>query len=122
MDISTAQELAWSNKQAKGFNTSDVALEFGLLTAEIGEAFTAWRKRLPDCGEELADVFIYLAGLAQMTGIDLSAEVERKLAKNDVRLYETDSRGVLSRTEEAAAPGISGERTQPDSGDCARPG
>jgi NTP pyrophosphatase (non-canonical NTP hydrolase) len=56
MNISAAQELAWSNKQAKGFNTSDVALEFGLLTAEIGEAFTAWRKRLPDYGEELADV------------------------------------------------------------------
>jgi hypothetical protein len=29
------------------FNTTDVPLEFGLLTAEIGEAFTGRRKRLP---------------------------------------------------------------------------
>lgn len=97
MDIQSVQEQAWGNKKAKGFNTTDVALEFGLLTAEIGEAFTAWRKRLPDFGEELADVLIYLAGLAEMTGIDLSAEVDRKLLKNSARIYKTDARGILNR-------------------------
>jgi NTP pyrophosphatase (non-canonical NTP hydrolase) len=96
VDIAVVQRQAWDNKQAKGFNLSDVPLEFGLLTAEIGEAFTAWRKQLPDFGEELADVMIYLAGLAQMTGIDLSGEVERKLAKNAARSYRPDSRGVLN--------------------------
>jgi NTP pyrophosphatase (non-canonical NTP hydrolase) len=60
MDIGSVQKLVWQDKKAKGFNTTDVLLEFGLLTAEIGEAFTAWRKRLPDFGEELADVLIYL--------------------------------------------------------------
>lgn len=83
MDIRAVQQRAWANKLAKGFNIDDVALEFGLLTAEVSEAFTAWRERLPDLGEELADILIYLAGLAQMTGIDLGAEVENKLAKND---------------------------------------
>lgn len=101
MDITAAQQIAWNNKRAKGFNITDVALEFGLLTAEIGEAFTAWRKRLPDFGEELADVLIYLAGLAQMTGIDLNAEVERKLAKNDARTYKADENGILSRVEDS---------------------
>jgi NTP pyrophosphatase (non-canonical NTP hydrolase) len=96
VDIASVQRQAWDNKQAKGFNVSDVPLEFGLLTAEVGEAFTAWRKQLPDFGEELADVLIYLAGLAQMTGIDLGAEVERKLAKNAARVYRTDDRGVLN--------------------------
>jgi hypothetical protein len=48
LEIREAQKRAWDNKIAKGFNTQDVALEFGLLTAEVGEAFTAWRKRLPD--------------------------------------------------------------------------
>ena len=43
-----------------------------------------------------ADILIYLAGLAQMTGIDLSTEVERKLAKNSDRIHETDARGVLN--------------------------
>lgn len=101
MDITAAQQIAWNNKRAKGFNITDVALEFGLLTAEIGEAFTAWRKRLPDFGEELADVLIYLAGLAQMTGIDLNAEVERKLAKNDARTYKADENGILNRVEDS---------------------
>ncbi len=101
MDIRSVQERAWDNKKAKGFNTTDVPLEFGLLTAEIGEAFTAWRRRLPDFGEELADVLIYLAGLAQMTGIDLSAEVEHKLAKNTARSYATDTHGIPNRHDGA---------------------
>jgi NTP pyrophosphatase (non-canonical NTP hydrolase) len=99
MDIRSVQEQAWADKQVKGFNTADVALEFGLLTAEIGEAFTAWRKQLPDLGEELADVLIYLAGLAQMTGIDLNAEAERKLAKNADRVYLRDAQGVMHRAD-----------------------
>lgn len=100
MEIRAVQRQAWDNKLAKGFNTSDVALEFGLLTAEVSEAFTAWRTHLPDLGEELADIFIYLASLAEMTGIDLDAEVERKLAKNLTRQYQTGSDGVLRRVEE----------------------
>ena len=97
MDIAAVQQQAWANKLAKGFNTSDVALEFGLLTAEIGEAFTAWRRGLPDLGEELADVLIYLSGLAEMTGIDLAAEVRRKLVINEARQYRPDERGVPRR-------------------------
>ncbi|MEV6733042.1 MULTISPECIES: MazG-like family protein [unclassified Streptomyces] len=99
MDIRSAQQHAWDNKLAKGFNTTDVALEFGLLTAEVGEAFTAWRKKLPDFGEELADVVLYVAALAEMNGIDLESEVERKLAKNRDRVYVRDERGVLHRIE-----------------------
>ncbi len=102
MDISSVQQQAWDNKLAKGFNVTDVPLEFGLLTAEVGEAFTAWRKQLPDFGEELADVLIYLSGLAQMTGIDLSSEVERKLAINADRTYRRDTRGVMQRGDRTA--------------------
>ncbi len=36
---------------------------------------------------------------AVTTGIDLSTEVERKLAKNSDRIYETDARGVLNRAD-----------------------
>lgn len=101
MDIREAQRLAWANKIEKGFNTTDVALEFGLLTAEVGEAFTAWRKGLPDFGEELADVVLYVAALAQMNNVDLAAEVEQKIIKNRARVYERNSRGVLLRVDEA---------------------
>ncbi|MEV0177241.1 hypothetical protein AB0I00_39855 [Streptomyces sp. NPDC050803] len=75
MDIAEAQKLAWENKLDKGFNTTDIPLEFGLLTAEVGEAFTAWRKGLPDHGEELADVFLYLTAIAEMQGVDLDDAV-----------------------------------------------
>lgn len=87
MNIRSAQNLAWENKLAKGFNTTDVPLEFCLLQGELAEAFEAWRKGEADLGEELADIAIYLFGLAQMTGIDLQAEVESKLAKNVTRVY-----------------------------------
>ncbi len=75
-------------------------MEFGLLTAEVGEAFTAWRKRLPDFGEELADIAIYLMALAEMNGIDLDTEVEQKLDKNVGRTYERTADGVLVRIRE----------------------
>jgi NTP pyrophosphatase (non-canonical NTP hydrolase) len=97
LTIRAAQAAAWKNKTTKGFNTTDTPLEFGLLTAEIGEAFTAWRKDLPDFGEELADVFLYLTGLAEMTGIDLADEVERKLAINAGRVYRRDAGGAWIR-------------------------
>lgn len=100
MEIRTAQRQAWENKIEKGFNVTDVPLEFGLLNAEVGEAFTAWRKRLPDFGEELADVFLYLAALAEMNGVDLDDEVARKLEKNRRRAYVRDERGVLIRVRE----------------------
>ncbi|MFH9071331.1 MazG nucleotide pyrophosphohydrolase domain-containing protein [Streptomyces alboflavus] len=100
MEIRTAQKLAWENKTAKGFNTTDVPLEFGLLNAEVGEAFTAWRKRLPDFGEELADVFLYLAALAEMNDIDLGHEVAQKIEKNARREYRRDEQGVPVRVRE----------------------
>ncbi|KRV47623.1 hypothetical protein AQ490_06945 [Wenjunlia vitaminophila] len=109
MDIRSAQQLAWENKLDKGFNVTDVAVEFGLLTAEVGEAFTAWRKGLPDFGEELADVFLYLVAVAQMNGIDLQGEVERKIAKNRDRVYVRDARGVLHRVEGPPAGAGPGE-------------
>jgi NTP pyrophosphatase (non-canonical NTP hydrolase) len=101
VEIRDIQKRAWENKLAKGFNTSDVALEFGLLTAEVGEAFTAWRKHLPDFGEELADVFLYLVAVAEMNGIDLDTEIDRKIAKNKQRIYERDDHGVQVRVSDS---------------------
>ena len=95
MDIRSAQKLAWDNKTAKGFNTTDVPLEFCLLNGEIAEAFDAWRKGKQDVGEELADTVIYLLGLAEIIGIDLQDEVEAKIEKNAARAYQRLPNGVL---------------------------
>jgi NTP pyrophosphatase (non-canonical NTP hydrolase) len=104
MQIGEVQARAWANKQARGFNTEDAALEFGLLTAEVSEAFTAWRKGLPDLCEELADVAIYLAGLAEMAGVDLEAAVADKLNKNSARTYARNGSGALVRVADPAEP------------------
>ncbi|MGH3721248.1 MAG: MazG-like family protein [Pseudonocardiaceae bacterium] len=102
MEIKEAQQLAWQNKIAKGFNTSDVPLEFMLLHGEVAESFHAWRRAQPDLGEELADVALYLFALAEMNGVDLDGEVEQKIAKNTRRQYSQDSNGVLFRTSEGS--------------------
>jgi NTP pyrophosphatase (non-canonical NTP hydrolase) len=101
MQIRSAQKLAWENKVAKGFNTTDVPLEFCLLQGEIAEAFDAWRKGRETVGEELADVAIYLLGLAEMTGIDLQDQIEAKMAKNAARVYQRLPNGVLAKRNDA---------------------
>ncbi len=101
LDVRTAQRLAWDNKLAKGLNTTNVPYEFGLLHGELAEAFTAWRRQQPGLGEELADVAIYLFGLAAMNGVDLQAEIEHKLQKNAARHYERDPHsGAMNRVSE----------------------
>jgi NTP pyrophosphatase (non-canonical NTP hydrolase) len=86
-DIRKAQDEAWANKSEKGFNLSDVPLEFCLLQREVSEAFTAWREESPDLGSELADVAIFTMGLAEMTGVDLAREVAAKQGVNQSRTY-----------------------------------
>jgi len=102
MDIHTAQRLAWANKQSKGFNTVDVPLEVCLLQGEIAEFVDAWRRGLPDIGEELADVAIYLLGLAEMVDVDLDEQVREKLTKNEQRVYTAGQNGTMVK---AAARG-----------------
>ena len=105
LDIRAAQALAWDNKTSKGFNTTDVPLEFCLLQGEMAEAFDAWRKGRPDVAEELADVAIYLLSLAQMLGLDLQDAVQAKLAVNAARTYEPLPNGTLIKSAPPASPG-----------------
>ena len=104
MDIRLAQKHAWQNKLAKGFNTTDVPLEFCLLNSEVAEAFDAWRRGRPDVAEELADIAIFLFGLAEMVGADLQEAVEAKLAVNEARVYRRLPNGVLVKDAAAPAP------------------
>jgi NTP pyrophosphatase (non-canonical NTP hydrolase) len=105
MDIRSMQQLAWENKVAKGFNTTDVPLEFCLLQGEVAEAFDAWHKGGGGVGEELADVAIYLFSLAEMMGVDLQGEVEAKIAKNTSRVYSRLPNGVLVKEDQEAEGG-----------------
>lgn len=104
MEIRSAQKLAWGNKLAKGFNTTDVPLEFCLLNGEVAEAFDAWRKGRHEVAEELADVAIFLLGLAEMVGTDLQDAVAAKLAANEARVYQRLPNGVLVKDAAVPAP------------------
>lgn len=88
MNTKEIQKSILENKIAKGFNVTDIPLEFAYLYSEVGEAFEAWRKKKDDLGEELADVAIYLLGLAEILGIDLGQEIIHKMEKNTKRVYE----------------------------------
>ena len=87
IDIKSLQEEIMNNKVSKGFNTTDIPLEFMLLTGEVSEAFDAWRKKKSDLGEEIADVMIYLLGLSKMLDINLEDELVAKIEKNRERKY-----------------------------------
>lgn len=96
--IREAQAINWRNKLAKGFvdpDNPDVSREFCLLYGEVAEAFDAWRKTPEKTGEELADVMIYLLGLAEMIGVDLETEVVSKMATNAARRYRAQENGTL---------------------------
>lgn len=99
MDIREMQKAVYQNKVDKNFNVTDVNLEFCYLYGEVAEAHEAWRKKKESVGEELADVAIYLMGLAEILNVDLKGEIERKMKINHNRRYEVID-GVLTRTEE----------------------
>lgn len=89
--IREVQERAWANKLAKGFNTDDVALEYCYLIKEVAEAIDAWQAGdAPALADELADVVIFVGGLAQMAGVDLEQAVAVKLVVIEKRQYRRD--------------------------------
>ena len=87
MEIKEMQKRIYQNKVNHGFNTTNVYFEFCLLEGEISEAFEAYHKKHDNLGEELADSAIYLLGIAEILGIDLQTEIEKKMKINEERVY-----------------------------------
>lgn len=85
--LNDIQKRIMQNKINKGFNTTDLNKEFCLLYGEVAEAYDTWRKEKPDFGEELADIAIYLLGIAEIAKVDLGAEIIRKLDIIEHREY-----------------------------------
>lgn len=99
MTLKEMQKAVYQNKLDKGFNVTDVNKEFCLLYGEVAEAYEAWRKKEPNVGEEFADIAIYLLGLAEILGVDLGSEIEKKMMINTQRQYAVIN-GVVTRTSE----------------------
>ena len=98
MELSAVQKAVYQNKVDKGFNVTDVNVEFCLLDGEVAEAYEAWKKKQDTVGEELADIAIYLLGLSEILGVDLASEIEKKMKINREREYQVID-GVLHRVE-----------------------
>ena len=88
MNLKQLQKEIYQNKVNKGFNTTNVNLEFNYLYGEVAEAFDAYRKKKDDLGEELADVAIYLLGLSEILNIDLEEEIKKKVKKMKVEFIK----------------------------------
>ena len=69
------------------------------MQGEIAEFYEAYRKHLPTIGEELADIGIYLMGIAEILHLDLEQEIIRKMDINRERQY-TQINGVDTRISE----------------------
>lgn len=100
INLKKIQKQIYDNKVSKGFNTTDVYKEFCFLHEELSEACRAHYKKLPDVGEELADVAIYLLGLSEILGINLEEEIVKKVDKNSKRVYKRIN-GVNTRVQDA---------------------
>lgn len=96
--IRDLQKRAWENKINHHFNTTNVEREFCLLEAEVSEAYLSWLRREKGLDLELADVAIYLFGLAEMNNIDLEEAIETKMKINEQRKYKKVN-GVFIKDE-----------------------
>ncbi len=88
VDLKKLQKEIMRNKIEKGFNTTDVALEFCRAFEELSEAFSKHSKNQPGVAEEFADVAIFLLGMCEILGYDLEKEVVRKVKINKNRVYK----------------------------------
>jgi NTP pyrophosphatase (non-canonical NTP hydrolase) len=88
INLKELQKEVMRNKLEKGFNTTDVALEFCRAHEELSEAFAKFNKNEEGVGEEFADVAIFLLGMAEILNIDLEKELIDKIQKNKNRKYK----------------------------------
>src|SRR3990167_6311127 len=89
-DLKKLQKEVMRNKLEKGFNTTDVALEFCRAHEELSEAFKKHNTNQPGVAEEFADVMIFILGMCEKLGFDLEKEVVRKIEINKHRKYKKE--------------------------------
>ena len=97
MDMKEMQKAVYQNKLDKGFNVTDINLEFCLLYGEVAEAYEAWLKKTGTVGEELGAAGISVGGLSGLWGRDWQAESRGKSETTPRRHYEMKN-GVLQKT------------------------
>lgn len=108
IDLKELQKEVMRNKIEKGFNTTDVAMEFCRAHEELSEAYSKYSKSEPGVAEEFADVAIFLLGMCEMLGYDLEKELAQKIEINKNRIYEKkktpEGKDVFIRVKTAIDP------------------
>lgn len=87
VDLKEIQKEIVRNKVEKGFNMTNMALEFCRAHEELSEAFSKYNKNQDGVAEEFADVAIFLLGMCEQLGYDLEHELVRKVEINKNRKY-----------------------------------
>ena len=101
VDLKELQKEVYDNKVAHGWNVTDMCREFCQMEVEVSEAFRAYfDEPRENFAEELADVAIYLLGMAQIAGVDLESALVKKIAKNKKRRYRQREDGAWEKYEE----------------------
>lgn len=90
VDLKELQKEVMRNKLEKGFNTTDVALEFCRAHEELSEAFSKFNRGQDGVAEEFADVAIFLLGMSEILGFDLEKELTQKIEINKHRKYRKE--------------------------------
>lgn len=108
VDLKELQIEVMRNKVEKGFNTSDVAMEFCRAYEELSEAFSKFNKNQDGVAEEFADVAIFILGMCEILGYDLEKELLRKMEINKNRKYikskAPDGKDVFIRVKTEVDP------------------
>ena len=95
IDTKKLQKAVMENKKKHGFNTTDIEFELLRLHGEANELFEAWRKNnKKNINEELADVGIFLLGIAEMLGSDLGEDIVNKMKINEKRIYKNGVKSI----------------------------
>jgi len=108
IDLKELQKEVMRNKIEKGFNRTDVALEFCRAYEELSEAFSRFNKDQDGVAEEFADVAIFLLGMCEILGYDLEKELIDKIEKNKHRKYKkiksSNGKDILIRIKTEVDP------------------
>ena len=108
IDLKELQKEVMENKIEKGFNTTDVAMEFCRAHEELSEAYSKFSRNEDGVDEEFADVAIFVLGMCEILGFDLEKALVNKIEKNSKRKYEKvkspDGKDIFIRTKTSIDP------------------
>ena len=108
VNLKELQKEVMRNKLEKGFNTTDVAMEFCRAHEELSEAYSKFSKNQDGVAEEFADVAIFILGMCEILGYDLEKELVEKIDKNKNRKYvkskSPDGKDIFIRVKTEVDP------------------